>query len=199
MEHERRGLRFLRTRLGAACAVCVVLVGCGPAGGGDGGMDTACPLVVELGPAGGTPFVAYRDGDEAEVVLGFQGFQMLRLDVRVSGAGAPPSIDLSAYVLVDETGVEASRIEREANVVRDGEAVRVLGFLIFFNDAPLSQIGGHDATVEIIARASGCVGGARVRVHLSDRAPCIDPDASVPEAGLADGGLPDGAIVCGVP
>ena len=109
----------------------------------------------------------------------------------VGGAGAD--------VLVAGSGVEASRIEREAYTTAVGDAVMVEGFLVFFNDAPLSEIGGHDAEVELIARTAGCVGGARVTVHLSDRPPCIDPDASVPEAGTLDGGLPDGSVLCGVP
>lgn len=179
--------------------VATALLGCEPSPAADAGLDGACALDVEIGPSNGSSFVPYGDGDEAEVVLGFQGFQMLRLDVRVAPVDASASLELSAYVLVEDTGVEASRHQREAPVVSAGDAVIADRFLVFFNDAPLSDIGGHDASVEVIARANGCVGGARVTLHLSDRPPCLDPDASVPEAGALDGGLPDGAIVCGVP
>lgn len=139
----------------------------------------------------------YRGGEEAPVKLGFQGFQMLELDVRVAGAGEPEWVELSALVEVSDTGVQAIRFERYARTrVRDG-AVIVEGFLLFFNDAPLSLIGGHDASAEVIARSGGCTGGARVQLRLSDEPPCLDPTATIPEAGVADGGVPDGSILCG--
>lgn len=184
--------------LGSTGLIAVVLAGCEPSAVSDAGLDSACSLAVQIGPARGSPFAPYRDGDEAQVILGFQGFQMLRLDVRVAGAGVLAGVELSAYVLVADTGVEASRLERNAPVIPDGDAVIADHFLVFFNDAPLSEVGGHDASVEVIARANGCIGGARVRVHLSADPPCVDPDASVPEAGVLDGGLPDGAVICGV-
>jgi hypothetical protein len=64
----------------------LLLVACGPSAG-DAGMDGACSLTVEVGPSTGGAFVPYLDGEEAPVILGFQGFQMLQLDVRVIGAG----------------------------------------------------------------------------------------------------------------
>lgn len=183
----------------ALAGLGVVLGACGPPATPDAGMDASCSLVVQIGPSDGGAFVPYGGGEEVPVILGFQGFQMLRLDVRVAGASAPASVDLSAYVRVEDTGVEASRMEREADTTPDGDAVLVEGFLLFFNDAPLSLIGGHDARVELIARAGGCVGGTSVVVHLSDMPPCIDPDASVPDAGVSEAGLPDGSVVCGAP
>lgn len=175
-----------------------LLVACGPSGS-DAGMDGACPLTVEIGPSNGGAFVPYLDGEEAPVILGFQGFQMMELDVRVVGAGAPESVELSALVEIADTGVTATRLERTARARVGSGGVVVEGFLLFFNDAPLSLIGGHDATVEVIARSSGCVGGTRRTLRMSDEPPCIDPDATVPDAGYADGGLPDGSMICGGP
>lgn len=179
-------------------ALPLLLLACGPSDS-DAGMDGACPLTVEIGPSTGGAFVPYLDGEEAPVVLGFQGFQMLELDVRVVGAGEPESIELSALVEIPDTGVTATRLERTARTRTGSGGVVVEGFLLFFNDAPLSLIGGHDATVEVIARSSGCVGGVRRALRLSDEPPCIDPDATIPDAGLADGGLPDGSMICGGP
>jgi hypothetical protein len=143
--------------------------------------------------------VPYREGQEAPVILGFQGFQMLELDVRVAGAGEPEWVELSAVVEVSDTGVQAVRSERYARTRVRGDGVIVEGFLLFFNDAPLSLIGGHDATAEVIARSGECAGGVRVLLHLSDEPPCLDPTATIPEAGVADGGVPDGSILCGDP
>jgi hypothetical protein len=178
-------------------SILLFLAACGPNGPSDGGMDGTCPLTVEIGPSTGGAFVPYVDGEEAPVVLGFQGFQMLRLDVRVVGAGEPSSVELSAFVEIPDTGVMATRLERDARTRALSGGVVVEGFLLFFNDAPLSLIGGHDATVEVIARSPGCVGGVRRTLRMSDMPPCIDPDATIPDAGFADGGLPDGSVVCG--
>jgi len=171
------------------------LAACGSSSGADASMDGNCPLVVEIGGASSSPpFTVFQAGDLAAMILGFQGFQMLSLDVRVAGSSAS-TVDLTAFLVIPDTGVEASGTRRGGGEA-SGDALLVTDFLLFFNDAPLSQIGGHDADLEIIARSGGCVGGGRVRIHLRDEPPCIDPDAYVPDVTSRDAGVPDGAVLC---
>jgi hypothetical protein len=173
-----------------------LLTGCPTPGGTDAAIDAYCPLTVEVGASGGATFTPYEDGDQAQVVLGFQGFQMLVLDVRLRGAMASRA-DVSAFIHIDDNGVEASHAERGIPTVVSGDGVLVQGFLLFFNDAPLSQLQGHDATLELIARGGGCVGTARVAIRLSDQPPCIDPTSTIPDVASRDaGGIPDGAVLC---
>jgi hypothetical protein len=169
--------------------------GCPTQGGPDAATDAWCPLTVEVGPSGASTFAPYTDGGSAQVVLGFQGFQMIVLDVRIRGAMASRA-DVSAFIQLDND-VEASHAERGIPTVLQGDAVIARGFLLFFNDAPLSQLQGHDATLEIVVRAAGCIGGTRVSIRLSNQPPCIDPTSTIPDVAARDaGGIPDGAVLC---
>lgn len=173
------------------------LAACGPPGADpDAGPDASCSLAVEVGPEG-DPFAPFHDGDRAEVVLGFQGFQMLLLDVRVAGSPDIDRVEISGFVGISETGVEATRIDRAVPVEREGDALRARGWLLFFNEAPVSAIAGHEGELELIVRAGGCVGGARVRLALVDEDACIDYGTLVPDAEVLDAGVTDGAVACG--
>lgn len=184
----------------AAVGALLVLGACGPSSApSDLGADgPACMLGVELAPGGATPFAPFHDGDVAAVLIGFQGFQMLSLDVRLTGVPAGATVNFSAHLVVADTGVEAGHAARALDTVPAGDALLVPGFLLFFNSAPLSQVQGHDADLELVVHAGPCAGGARVRLHLSDQPPCLDPDASVPDAGILDAAIPDGTVVCGM-
>lgn len=188
-----------RTRSrGLALGLALVTLGCGPASTTpDASSDAACRLGVEVG-YGGNSFVPYVSGDQAEIVLGFQGFQMLPLDVRVSGvSGAPETISISATVTITDTSVEGGRTDRAVPVAIQGTTLATDGWLLFFNSAPVSQIAGHDGLLELIVHSGTCVGGARVTLRLVDLDHCVSFDASVPDVGALDAGVPDGAIACG--
>ncbi|MBX7195090.1 MAG: hypothetical protein K1X94_23755 [Sandaracinaceae bacterium] len=192
----------MRTRIhawGSAALLCVGLVaGCGPGGAPDAAIDSFCALDVEVGASAST-FTPLEDGDTAQIVLGFQGFQMLVLDVRFRGARATEA-DVTGSIELLESTITASDAARGLAVEAAGDAQLVRGYLLFFNDAPLSELQGHDADLTVIVRAGGCVGGARVRVRLSDEAPCIDPMSTIPDVAARDAGaLPDGAVLCGAP
>ena len=149
---------------------------------------------VTIGSMESGSFVELRDGDPVELLLGFQGFRMLRFAVRGRGAGPGTAVDVGSFLSVPETGVELDQrtLEREATVETDGFLVSE--YLLFINDYPPSQLVGYDAELEMTVRASGCLGGSRIHVQIRDDDPCIDQgivlDAAVPDAGL------DGGVAC---
>lgn len=178
--------------------LALAALGCGPSAAPlDASSDTACPLSIEVGH-GGASFVPYANGDSAELVLGFQGFLMLPLDVRVQGAiGTPDTMSISATVTIADTGADGGRTDRAVPVVVRGAALAADGWLLFFNTAPEARIAGHDGLLELIVHAGPCAGGVRVTLHLVDENRCVVFDASVPEVGTVDGGVPDGSVACG--
>lgn len=182
-----------------ACFALTALLACGPESPpADAGEDTSCALEVTLGTGGEGAFEPLNDGDSSELVLGFQGIRMLFFSVMISGAEAA-NADMSAFLTIEETGVELSRRTRESNVVATGDGEFMLPeYLVFFNDEPASEVVGYEAELELVARVGDCVGGTRRTIMLRDDDECVDPDASVPDAGVVDGGVPDGAVTCGV-
>ncbi len=175
------------------------IAGCpAPEGMPDAALDAFCPLTVEVGPSAVT-FAPFEAGDPAQIVLGFQGFQMLVLDVRIAGSAATRA-DLTASVELVDRPITANRVDRGIPTSVTGGGVLVSGFFVFFNDAPLAEIQGREADLTVIARAGGCVGGTRVRIRLSDEAPCIDPATTIPDVAARDAGpLPDGTVLCEAP
>lgn len=172
----------------SASLLVLVLAGCDPAPPeGDGG---SCPLEVVIERSSAGAFVPVEDGEDAELLLGFQGFRMLRFAIAARGASAEDA-EVSAYVTVADTGVELGQRTRERAVAIDG-GFRVVEWLVFFNDEPPSRVVGYDAEVEAIVRAAGCTGAARVRVRVRDDEACVDPDILL-DAGALDAGLADAA------
>lgn len=179
--------------------IALALQGCpGPVDVPDAAVDAYCPLTVEIGPSARL-FAPFEDGDPAQIVLGFQGFQMLVLDVRISGTTTSRA-DLTASIELVDSTITASHVDRGIPTSVSGDGVLVSGFFVFFNDAPLSELQGREADLTVIARAGGCIGGSRVRLRLSDEAPCIDPTTTIPDVASRDAGaLPDGAVLCEAP
>lgn len=174
----------------------VLLVGC-PENGGSPPADASCDLAVSVGTGNADDYVPLVDGDEAEVILGFQGFRMLQVTLRVEGTGEPRA-DVSGYVTIEESGVEVAQLPRTTAMIEGPDGARYAeGFLVFFNDTPVSEIVGREGELELIARSGGCVGGTRVALAMVDDDSCVDWDLEIPDAGILDGGIPDGAVACG--
>lgn len=186
-------------------AITILLVGlsgCGPGDGSpDGSVDASCSLDVTLGTGDALGFTPLSDGDAAEVILGFQGFRMLQLAVRITETRASRA-DVSAYLAIDATGVEVDQRDDQLRLwpAADGSVV-VERYLLFFNDAPASQIIGQDGRLDVIARAGGCTGGSSVTLELRDDDTCIafDVDAAFPDGAILDAGALDGAMACESP
>ncbi len=175
-------------RLAPSASLLLFLAGCDPSPpAGDGG---SCPLEVVIESPMDGSFVPVEDGDDAELLLGFQGFRMLRFAIAAEGASAEEA-EVSAYVTVADTGVELGQRTRERAVSTE-RGLRVVEWLVFFNDEPPSRVVGYDAEIEAIVRAAGCAGAARVRVRVRDDEACVDPDILL-DAGALDAGLADAA------
>ena len=173
----------------------VPLAGC-PDDGVEPVADASCDLGVSVGTGSADDYAPLVDGDEAEVILGFQGFRMLEVTLRVEGSDEPRA-DVSGYVTIEETGVEVAQLPRTTALVEGPDGARYAeGFLVFFNDTPVSEIVGREGELELIARSAGCVGGTRVTLSMVDDDMCVDWEAEIPDAGILDGGIPDGAVPC---
>lgn len=181
----------LRTIASVGLAV-VALSACDPADPEpDGG---SCSLDVSIGEPDAPSFTPVMDGDPVELVLGFQGFRMLRLSLRVTGAAAEEA-EVNAFVTVSETDVEIGQRTRETALTPIEGGFVLSQWLLFFNDAPPSSVVGYPAEIEVVVRAGGCVGGARASVVIRDDDDCVD-HSIVLDAGALDAGLAD-AAACG--
>jgi hypothetical protein len=184
-------------RIAVIVLISCVLFGCPGNGPTDGGMDATCSIEVDIGRGDRDSFLPFADGDPQEVLLGFQGFRLLSISVRIAGSTASDA-ELSIFVEVDDSTVVVNQAHRNLVLASapDGAGV-VEGYLIFFNDAPVSEIVGHTGTLEIIARSGGCVGTDVLAIDLRDDDMCVSYDAGLDDAGVIDGGIPDGAVSCG--
>ena len=182
----------MRTLLLVLC--CPLLAAC--PGGGEVPSDASCSMGLALGTGDAASFSPLSDGDAAEVVLGFQGFRMLVLALRLDGARSARA-EVSGYLTVPESGVEIAQLPRMV-ALRDGTdgSAYAEELLVFFNETPASEVVGREAELELIARADGCVGTTRVTLALRDDDDCVEYGIEL-DAGTADAGPLDAGAACG--
>ncbi|MBW2463591.1 MAG: hypothetical protein JRH11_18210 [Deltaproteobacteria bacterium] len=171
---------------------------CDPNEATDAGMDASCDvtLAIAIGTGDRDSFTPVTGGQNTELILGFQGFRMIALALQVSGPAADTA-DLTTFISVTDTDIELSQNNRRMPIVDGTGGDRIVeDHLIFFNDAPASELVGREVQVELIARSGGCTGTATTGLTLVDEDDCVDPDIIIPDAGTIDGGVPDGAVVC---
>lgn len=177
-------------RLALTLALPLLLTACDSEHVPDGG---SCPVGVHVGTVDTGTFVGLGDGDPVELLLGFQGFRMLRLGVRATGA-APRDVEIGAYLSVADTGVEVSQHTRERELTPQDGGFLLEEYLLFFNDQPPALLVGYAANLELTVRAAGCVGGTSVAVQIRDDDPCIDHGIVIDAATRPD--APDGGTSC---
>ncbi len=179
--------------------LAVPLVGasaCDPNEATDAGMDASCDITIAIGTGDRDSFTPVTDGQNTELILGFQGFRMIALALQVGGPAADTA-DLTTFISVTDTDIELSQNNRRMPIVDGTGGDRIVeDHLIFFNDAPASELVGREVRVELIARSGGCIGTATTGLTLVDEDDCVDPDIVIPDAGTLDGGVADGAMVC---
>lgn len=189
-------MKFLRVLLGLLLGL-LLASGCDPEEPTtDGG---SCPATVSIGTMNAGTFEPIAPGDPAELILGFQGFRMLQLALRVDlddGAGVTEA-EVSSFVEVTETGVELGQRTRETQITTTDTGLLLEEWLLFFNDEPPARVIGQTADLEVIVRAAGCVGTTRTRVAIRDDDACVDQTIVV-DGGTTDAGLSD-ASVCETP
>ncbi|MCB9598454.1 MAG: hypothetical protein H6719_37415 [Sandaracinaceae bacterium] len=170
--------------------LALALTGCPEGTDPDGG---SCTVEVAVGELEGRSFVELADGDPVEMLLGFQGFRMLRFAVRSRGP-AVDEIEVGSFLTIVESGVELDQRSRERDLAPLPDGVLLQEYLLFVNDIPPAQIVGYDADLEMTVHAAGCVGGARVQVAVRDDDPCVDHGIVLDAATRPD--APDGGVVC---
>lgn len=152
----------------------------------------SCVLDVEAGAMEGGAFVPLTDGDPLELLLGFQGFRMMRFAVRTRGRAAA-ELEVGV-VLALESGVDLDQRTRERDLTVDADTVLLEEYLLFINDIPPTQIVGYEGELELTVRGGGCLGGTRVRVEVRDDDPCVDHGIVLDAATRP--GAPDGGLAC---
>ena len=183
------------TRIAPTLALFVGLglvnLGCdGPGPSDDAG---SCSLGVAVGQERGAGFEPLSDGDPVELLLGFQGFRMLRLAVRATGAEATEA-EVGVFMSIAESGVELSQRTRERALVPETDGFVLDEYLLFVNDYPPALVVGYEAELELTVSAGGCVGGQRVTVIVRDDDPCVDHGIVLDAATRPD--APDGGMAC---
>jgi hypothetical protein len=186
-----------RRLVGTALAL---LFGCGGGGEPMGKKDAAadsCKLELSLGRNEAGRFVELASGDTVELVLGFQGIQMLQLSLGVSGTRADAT-DVVAHIAFDAIGQSLDQRDRGLDLVDDGAgARRVEDYIVFVNDVAAAAAIGTAARVELIARIGDCQGTLVRELVLRDDDACVDFDVVIDASTEAN--VPDGSVPCGDP
>jgi len=136
-----------------------------------------CSLQLEWGRMQSGTFVAFKDGDTAEITLGFQGFRFIDSVARIrSGRGSSATFKLQSTV---EGGSPRSQDAGpfDGTIGADG-ALYVSNVQLFFNDLPLPDLLGKKVAVIVVANAGGCTGRANAQVALV-RGGCMDADGGI--------------------
>lgn len=170
--------------------LALTLVGCPTSPDPDAG---ACTFDVEVGSMDADTFVPLADGDPVELLLGFQGFRMLRFAVRTHGRAAD-ELEVGSFLAVPDSGVELDQRTRERELDPTSDGVLLREHLVFVNDIPPAQIVGYEADVDFTVRGAGCLGGRSVRVEVRDDNPCVDHGIVLDAATRPD--APDGGVAC---
>ncbi len=186
---RRAGARS-RTR-DMACLVLLssVLAGCPPESTSSPVTTTGtCDLEVAIGQVTEAGFVPFADGDEAGVVLGFQGFRFIDAAVRLEG------VTLDHATLKIRSTIEGHSPLTTALVApltAAGSGAIAEHVQLFFNDIPMAEMLGRDCKLEVQATAADCTGTGVVTVTLAEGGCMPDADAGAFDAGaFEDGGGP---------
>jgi hypothetical protein len=131
-----------------------------------------CDTVLELdwGYRDSGDFIAFDDGDKAEITLGFQGFRYIISTVRVRTTAALAT--LSFRIDVDGHDAYSQASVEELADGPDGQR-HADELLVFFNDIPLPEIIGRNALISLHGEADGCEGNHAAEVMLVDEVSCI--------------------------
>lgn len=164
-------------RIAAPALAVALLTGC--PGGGGAPDATPCDVDIEWGHVNDTgDFIAYSDDDEAEIVLGFQGFRYIDSVIELIDASAG---EVTAQFQIDVEGhATYAQPGRLLPTTTSPRGVFVDELLVFFNDIPMPELIGRSCTIIARATADGCVGTYTARVTLVDNENCTEgPDGGL--------------------
>lgn len=148
---------------------------------------TPCSIDIEWGPERITDFEAYADGDPAEITLGFQGLRYIITTVRMrSETGGTGQL----WFQIDVDGHEAYSLSSAVAVPDpEGDGARYLDYaLVYFNDIPMPELVGRNASISARLVFEGCSGVHGATVELRNDDDCIEEEdgglTCTPDAGL---------------
>ena len=122
-------------------------------------------------------FVAFADGDSAEVIRGFQGFRFIDGVAQVSGASAAQGI-FTFQVTVDGHDPSTQSVGRLDLVAGPNGTLEANALQLFFNDIPMPELIGRSADVVLVANVAGCSAQAHAKVKLTTGS-CQLPDGGI--------------------
>jgi hypothetical protein len=144
-----------------------------------------CDLEVQWGRVEAAQFVPFRNGEEAELTLGFQGFLFIESAVKVRGT-SDRIVDLTFQVTVQGQDARTQEVRKDLFPAADGSA-QASEVLVFFNDVPRADLLGRTTSILVQAQVGNCSGRSSVSVTLVDKQACTAPE----DGGLicTDGGV----------
>ena len=159
----------------ASLATCASCTSSDAGGDGAASVDAAppCALAIELGPPGPEAFTPFRAGDEAPLVLGFQGFRYIVTRLRARGARGG-QVSLRFDVAVE--GYERALQDGGTFLLMPagGDLGVANDVQIFFNDIPAPGLVDRRVQVVAQARSGGCTAQAALDVRLGSPMACDD-------------------------
>lgn len=162
-----------------ALLLSFVLVGCTggePSAPVDSGPP--CSVEVEWGRMQSGTFVAFHDGDTAEIVLGFQGFRFIDSVARIRSARAK-SAWFKLQSTVEGSAPKATEVGPFEGTIGDDGALYVPNVQLFFNDLPMADLLGKHVSVIVVATVGGCAGRATANNLSLVRGGCMDADGGI--------------------
>ncbi len=177
------------------CVLAVALMGCKQDAQPDA---TPCGYELSWGHFQDETFVSFADGNATEITEGFQGFRYIYSALRLQGL----TEDTARVSFQISVNGQEPYVQSNGNVMleqEDGGATYARDVLVFFNDIPIAQLVGRNASILARTTSGTCNGDHGVSVVLADDEQCVqledgslDCDAGCP----ADGGLdcPDAGL-----
>jgi len=136
-----------------------------------------CAMQLEWGRRVNGVFTPFRDGDQAEITLGFQGFRFIDSVARLrSVRGKEATFKLQATLdgresMVQDAGAFTAKQQADG-------ALYVESLQLFFNDVPMPELIGQNASIVVNATAAGCAATAAARVSLV-RGGCMNSSGEI--------------------
>lgn len=128
-------------------------------------------------------FQPFKDGDDAEITLGFQGFRYIQSALALENVKAQSATYSARIVVEGQTPYSLS--DTPVKVTEEGGALIADEVLVFFNDIPIAEIVAKNAEITVTAKAAGCIGSTKTTVTLRDDENCVQQE--------------DGGLVCDDP
>lgn len=143
---------------------------------------TPCAMDVEWGPTRTTAFQPFSDGERAQLTLGFQGFQYVSSTVRMATENTSERGKVKFQISVEGQEIYTTNQFIEV-LAEEGDGWRYAdNILVYFNDIPLSELIGKEATISAQASVENCQESYTASVTIVDDDNCIEQ--------------PDGTLLC---